>query len=159
MTDDGSGAEDGGTSVRRAAAGDAEGIARVHMDSRAATMPYLPPQRRGRSEVTAWIRDVVLPHCPTWVAVRGGRVVGYAALDGDVLDHLYLRPDVLRQGVGSLLLDEVRRHRPAGLTLHVFAQNDGARAFYAARGFEVVASSDGSGNMERLPDLTLRWTP
>lgn len=159
VNDDDSATEDGGTLVRPATGEDAGDIARVHMDSRAATMPYLPPQRRGHGDVTAWVRDLVLPRCRAWVAVRGGRVVGYAVLDGDLLDHLYLRPDVLRQGVGTLLLDEVRRHSPAGLTLHVFAQNAGARAFYAARGFEVVASTDGSGNMERLPDLTLRWTP
>jgi GNAT superfamily N-acetyltransferase len=156
---DGGGTHGGGVLLRRATEADAGDIARVHMDSRAATMPYLPPQRRGHDEVTAWVRDLVLPRCPTWVAVRGGHLVGYAVLDGDLLDHLYLRPDALRQGIGTLLLDEVRRHSPAGLTLHVFAQNAQARAFYAAHGFEVVASTDGSGNMEHLPDLTLRWTP
>lgn len=148
-----------GILVRRAAATDASVVARVHMDSRAGTMPYLPPQRRTHGEVTAWVRDVVLTRCRTWVAVRGGRVEGYAALDGDVLDHLYLRPDARGQGIGTLLLDEVLRHSPRGVTLHVFAANTGARAFYAARGFRVVAETDGSGNMERLPDLTLRWTP
>jgi GNAT superfamily N-acetyltransferase len=159
VTDDDSVTGRGRTLVRPATAEDAGDIARVHMDSRAATMPYLPPQRRGHGEVTAWVRDLVLPRCRTWVAVRGGQVVGYAVLDGDLLDHLYLRPEVLRQGVGTLLLGEVRRHSPAGLTLHVFARNEGARAFYAAHGFEVVARTDGSGNMERLPDLTLRWRP
>lgn len=151
--------DDGVALIRPATPADADVIARVHMDSRAATMPYLPPQRRGHDEVAAWVRDHVLPRCRTWVAVRGGRVEGYAVLDGDLLDHLYLRPDARRQGLGTLLLDEARRHSPAGLTLHVFAQNTGARAFYAAHGFTVTASTDGSGNMERLPDLTMRWTP
>ncbi|NUS12140.1 MAG: GNAT family N-acetyltransferase [Streptomyces sp.] len=129
------------------------------MDSRAAAMPYLPPQRRGHDEVTRWVREVVLVQCRVWVAERGDGIAGYAALDGDLLDHLYLRPDARRQGIGTLLLDEVRRHSPGGLSLHVFQQNTEARAFYAHHGFTVAGTTDGAGNMERLPDMTLRWTP
>jgi ribosomal protein S18 acetylase RimI-like enzyme len=151
--------DDGTTVVRRAEARDAEAIAHVHMASRSGTMPYLPPQRRGHAQVAEWIRDVVLAHCRVWVAERGAEVVGYAALDGDMLDHLYLRPDTRRQGVGTLLLDEVRRHSPAGLRLHVFQQNTEARAFYRHHGFTVLDTSEGERNMEHLPDMTLGWTP
>ncbi|MEU9758060.1 GNAT family N-acetyltransferase [Streptomyces althioticus] len=133
-------------------------VARIHMASRSATMPYLPPQKRDHEQVSRWVRDVVLKRCRTWVAVRRAEIVGYAALDGDMLDHLYLRPDVRRQGIGTLLLDEVRRHGPEGLVLHVFQQNIGARAFYERHGFTVLDISDGSRNMESLPDMTLRWT-
>ncbi|GGQ73451.1 hypothetical protein GCM10010267_40580 [Streptomyces griseorubens] len=51
------------------------------------------------------------------------------------------------------------RHSPEGLVLHVFQQNIGARAFYERHGFTVLDTSDGSRNMENLPDMTLRWTP
>ncbi|MFG3098967.1 GNAT family N-acetyltransferase [Streptomyces sp. NPDC048182] len=151
--------DDGTLQIRDAVEADASAIARVHMDSRAAAMPYLPPQRRGHVEVARWVREVVLRECRVWVAVRGAEVVGYAALDGDVLDHLYLRPDVRRQGVGTLLLDEVRRGSPGGVSLHVFQQNTGARAFYERHGFVVVDTNDGERNMEKLPDMTLRWVP
>jgi GNAT superfamily N-acetyltransferase len=146
--------------VRTAAASDADVIASVHMASRAAAMPYLPPQVRTHAQVAGWLREIVLPQCRVWVAERGdGAVVGYAALDGDLLDALYLRPDVRRQGIGTLLLDEVRRHSPGGLSLHVFQQNTDARAFYARHGFTVLDTNDGERNMEKLPDMTLRWTP
>lgn len=151
---------DGGTTrIRVAVEEDASVIARIHMTSRSATMPYLPPQKRDHEQVSRWVRDVVLRRCRTWVAVRRAEIVGYAALDGDMLDHLYLRPDVRRQGIGTLLLDEVRRHSPEGVVLHVFQQNVGARAFYERHGFTVLDTSDGSRNMENLPDMTLRWTP
>jgi GNAT superfamily N-acetyltransferase len=65
--------------------------------------------------------------------VRDAEIIGYAALDGDVLEHLYLRPDARRQGIGTLLLDEVRRHSPDGVSLHVFQQNTGARVLPAPR--------------------------
>ncbi|MEU9125557.1 GNAT family N-acetyltransferase [Streptomyces sp. NPDC048506] len=147
------------TVIRLAEAEDAAAIAGIHLASRAATMPYLPPQLRPHDEVTRWVRDVVLRDCRTSVAVRGAEIVGYAAVDGDVLEQLYLRPDVLRQGIGSLLLDEVKRHRADGFSLHVFQQNTGARAFYERHGFTVVDTDDGSRNMERLPDMTLCWRP
>jgi GNAT superfamily N-acetyltransferase len=147
------------TLIRPARTGDAAAIARIHMDSRAATMPYLPPQIRSHDEVTRWVREVVLKDCRTLVALRGTRPVGYAAVDGDLLDHLYLRPDVLRQGLGTLLLTGAKQLSPAGLSLHVFQQNTGAQAFYRHHGFAVIGCGDGSGNMEGLPDMTLRWEP
>ncbi|MGI5162452.1 N-acetyltransferase family protein [Microbispora sp. CA-102843] len=150
---------DSRTVIRLADTEDAASIARVHMASRAATMPYLPPQKRSHDQVTRWARDVVLRECRTWVAVRGAEIVGYAAVESGVLEHLYLRPDVLRQGVGTLLLEEVKRHSSTGVSLHVFQQNTGARAFYERHGFTVAGTGDGSDNMEGLPDMTLRWTP
>ena len=151
--------DDGKTRIRLAEEADAAVIARIHMTSRLAAMPYLPPQKRSHEQVTRWVRDVLLRQCRTWVAVRDARVMGYAALDGDLLEHLYLRPEARRQGIGTLLLDEVRRHSPDGVFLHVFEQNTEARAFYGRHGFTVVDTSDGDRNMENLPDMTLRWTP
>ncbi|MEV5750616.1 GNAT family N-acetyltransferase [Actinoallomurus sp. NPDC052308] len=150
---------DGTTVIRLAEPEDAESIAGVHMASRTATMPYLPPPRRSHDQVARWIRDVVLRECRTFVAVRAGEIVGYAALKRDLLQDLYLRPDALRQGIGTRLLEEVKRNSPGGVSLHVFQQNAGARAFYEHHGFTIVATSDGSANMEGLPDLTLNWSP
>ncbi|WP_395370542.1 GNAT family N-acetyltransferase [Streptomyces tubercidicus] len=145
--------------LRSAHPTDAPVIAAIHQASRRATMPYLPPQRRTHDEVTRWIREIVLPQCHTVVAARGPELLGYAAVRGDLLEHLYLRPDARRTGIGTRLLAEAQRHRPDGLTLHVFQLNAEARAFYAHHGFRVVATDDGSGNMENLPALTLRWAP
>lgn len=145
--------------IRLAIPTDTPAIAAIHLASRQVTMPYLPPQRRTHDEVTRWVREIVLPQCHTVVAARGPELLGYAAVRGELLDQLYLRPDVRRTGIGSLLLAAARRHRPDGLSLHVFQLNADARAFYAHHGFRVVARNDGSGNMENLPQLTLRWTP
>jgi ribosomal protein S18 acetylase RimI-like enzyme len=150
---------DGGrVEIRLAAAADAAVIAGIHMTSRVATMPYLPPQKRNHDQVTRWAEDVLLKTCRVWVAVRDAEILGYAALEGDMLEHLYLRPDARRQGIGTRLLDEIRRHSPDGVSLHVFQQNTDARAFYERHGFTVLDTSDGRRNMENLPDVTLRWT-
>ena len=146
--------------VRQATAHDAAAITAVHLASRSAAMPWLP-QVHTDAETAAWVREVVLPGSRVWVAEgeATGDVVGYAALDGDVLDALYLLPEVRRRGIGTLLLDTVRAASPDGLTLHVFARNAAAIAFYAHHGFEVVAAGDGSDTEEGLPDLTCRWSP
>ncbi|WAL66915.1 GNAT family N-acetyltransferase [Amycolatopsis cynarae] len=150
---------DNTTVIRFAEVEDAESLARIHVASRAATMPYLPAQRYTLGEVIDWIRDVVLRTCRTTVAVRRDEVVGYAAVEGDVLEQLYVRPDLLRQGIGTLLLDEVLRDNSGGVSLRVFQQNTDARAFYQRHGFDLIDTSDGSHNMEGLPDMVLRWTP
>ena len=145
-------------SARRAGREDADAIARIHMESRAATMPYLPPQRRSHEQVAQWAAEMTETY-RAWVAVHEAEVLGYACLDGSVLEHLYLHPDVRRQGVGTLLLDAVKTAAAdTGLTLHVFEQNLEARAFYERHGFRVVSRSDGSTNMESMPDLTMAWS-
>jgi ribosomal protein S18 acetylase RimI-like enzyme len=146
--------------IRPATPADAPAIARIHITSREATMPYLPPRKRSDAEVHWWVENIVLKECRVWLAERDGQALGFAALeDGELLDQLYLLPDARRQGIGTLLLDEVRRHSPDGLSLHVFRQNTDARAFYESHGFTVTETNDGSANMENLPQLTYRWTP
>lgn len=145
--------------IRRAVAEDADAITKVFLASRAAAMPYLP-RLYDDEQTRAWIVHVVLPGCTTWVAeAPSGEVVGFAALDGDVLEHLYLRPDVRRQGLGTALLDRVRQAGPDGLSLRVFTRNTEARAFYERHGFEAVDSDDGSRNEENEPDMTYAWRP
>lgn len=145
--------------IRPARATDARAIAMIHITSREAAMPFLPPRRRGDDEVVWWVENIVLIQSQTWVAERDGEVLGYAGLEGDMLEHLYLRPEARRRGIGTLLLEEVRRHSPEGLSLHVFQRNAEARAFYERHGFTVLDTNDGSRNMENEPDMTLRWTP
>ncbi len=146
--------------VRPALPADAAAIAHVHIASREVTMPYLPPRTRGDDEVVRWVRDVVLVDCAVWVAEdAAGAVVGYAAVEGEWLEHLYLLAGARRRGTGTLLLERARAHRPEGLSLHVFQRNTDARAFYARHGFTVVDLNDGSRNMENEPDMTLRWAP
>jgi ribosomal protein S18 acetylase RimI-like enzyme len=146
--------------IRPAEAADAAAIAQVHITSREAAMPWLPPRRRTDAEVERWVREVVLAESDVWVAVDGaGTVLGYAAVEGEWLEHLYLLPGARRRGIGSLLLARAKAHRPQGLDLHVFQRNTDAQAFYARHGFTVVDRNDGSRNMEREPDMTLRWIP
>jgi GNAT superfamily N-acetyltransferase len=43
--------------------------------------------------------------------------VGFLALGGDTVEHLYVRPDAQRAGIGAARLDAAKERRPAGLRL------------------------------------------
>lgn len=80
------------------------------------------------------------------------------AVEGTEFEHLYLRPDVRRRGIGSLLLAKAREISPEELTLHVLQRNTDARAFYERHGFTAGDFNDGSRNEEKEPDVLYRWT-
>jgi ribosomal protein S18 acetylase RimI-like enzyme len=65
-------------------------------------------------------------------------IVAYLAASGAHIDQLFVDPDHQGAGLGSALLTAMleRRLRPA--TLHVFAENGPARAFYERFGFRRV---------------------
>ncbi|MEW2066033.1 GNAT family N-acetyltransferase [Streptomyces sp. NPDC007346] len=149
--------------IRPAVPRDAEAVTGVFLASRAAAMPYLP-RLHSDEDTLAWITHAVLPtSTAVWVAEEageGGALLGFAVLAGDgELDHLYLRPDALRRGIGSRLLAEVREAADGPLTLYVFQRNAPARAFYERHGFTAVAFDDGGRNEEGGPDVLYRWTP
>ncbi|MFJ1830272.1 GNAT family N-acetyltransferase [Streptomyces sp. NPDC088178] len=144
--------------LRQAATEDAEPLTGLFLASRAAAMPYLP-KVHSDADTLAWMTHVVLPGTTVWVAETGaGDALGFASLDGTELEHLYLRPDARRRGIGSLLLAKVRETAPDELTLYVFRRNTGARAFYERHGFTAIAFDDGSRNEENEPDVRYRWT-
>ena len=121
-------------------------------------LPYLPVLHTDE-ETRAWVAKVVLPNQEVWVAEADGRVVGVAALNGDMLDQLYILPGAQGRGIGSALLAKAKSLRPNGFSLYAFQRNAPARGFYERRGFVAVAFGDGSGNEEGEPDVLYRWTP
>lgn len=145
-------------SLRQAQPEDAGAIAEIYLSAVRSELGYLRPAHTD-DEVRAYFSEVVVPQLRVWVAVRGGNVVGFGAHVDGQLDHLYVRPDVLRQGIGAALLEQIKAESPDGLSLFAFQRNWPARAFYRRHGFVVTAFGSGAENEEREPDLTLRWTP
>jgi GNAT superfamily N-acetyltransferase len=145
------------TSVRLAAAADAAGISRVHVDSwRRAYAGLLPGDviagRTFDRRLAYWSGLLSAPPRPctaTWVLEEDGVIVGFASTgpcrDDDragptdaELHAIYLSPDHWGRGRGRLLAETALRSLPStasSVSLWVLADNARARAFYASLGF------------------------
>ena len=144
--------------VRPATAADAAHVADIDLAARAEALPTVR-WAHTPDEVRAWIANVMLPGGEVWVAEEAGVVLGYLAMEVDLVGQLYVRPGYWRCGIGSVLLRHAKQLRPKGLRLWCFQVNARARAFYAAHGFTVVRCTDGSANEEQEPDILFEWRP
>jgi GNAT superfamily N-acetyltransferase len=142
--------------IRAATASDLEAIVAVFERS-FATLDFLPELHTHDEHLAFFGRAV--REWEVYVWEENGAVVGFAALEGDMLSHLYVAPESFAKGVGSALLAEAKRRRPDGFTFWVFQANERARRFYEARGCAAVRFTDGSGNEERTPDVLYEWRP
>jgi GNAT superfamily N-acetyltransferase len=143
--------------IRRARSEEADAIADVFILSFRG-LTFLPSIHTD-DEIRTWIRTEMFPQHDVWVAETTGDVVGFAALSGDLLGHLYVQPDEQNRGAGTALLDIVKRERPSGFRFWVFQRNEGARRFYERHGCRLVELSDGSRNEEKEPDALFAWKP
>jgi ribosomal protein S18 acetylase RimI-like enzyme len=143
-------------SLRPARAADVPEITALFLAARRTALPYLP-ELHTDAETQAFLAGVVAAGGVT-VVESGGRVVGFLALAGARVDHLYVDPTCQGRGHGSALLRAAQAACPAGLDLWVFQRNRAAIAFYEAHGFAVVERTDGARNEEREPDARMAWS-
>ena len=130
-------------------------MARLFRAVRRACLPYLPDLHTPDEDLT-FFRGNVFMQCEVWVA-GAGNFEGFIAFRAGWVDHLYVRPEHQRHGVGrALLARAMEAHSP--LRLWTFQNNPPALAFYAAHGFREIERTDGSRNEEREPDVLLEWT-
>lgn len=92
------------------------------------------------------VRDQALPALELYV-LEGpdGVPLGFLGLDGATIEALFIAPEQLRRGCGTMLVAHARRlarerSHPA-LRVDVNEQNPGALRFYEACGFEVTGRS------------------
>jgi len=142
------------TVIRGATQADLETVVRLHHYVLETCLPYLPLLHTIEGGLRlfsgVFAKDTVL------VAERQGIIVGYCAYREGWVDHLYLHPEHQRQGIGSRLLRRAMQTQTA-LQLWTFQKNVQARSFYEQHGFQLVHTTDGSGNEEREPDALYAW--
>ncbi len=143
-------------SIRPARADDAIAIAQAHVDARRVAMPWLPVIHSFEDTVN-FFGDFVIPNQNVWVAEVDAEVVGFLAIEGAFVEHLYIAPAHQGVGIGDALLRKAKELRPEGLKLWTFERNLRARRFYEHRGFVATQFSDGSRNEERTPDVLYVW--
>ncbi|UQA59805.1 GNAT family N-acetyltransferase [Polyangium aurulentum] len=135
---------------------DAPALAALFLAARRTAMPWLP-ELHDEDDVRGYMAAHVLAKTTVLVARRNGSVLGFLGLSGNEVQHLYIRPDAQRAGIGGALIAEAKARSPEGLELWVFERNEAGRAFYVRHGFFELYRTDGSHNEEREPDVRLAW--
>jgi putative acetyltransferase len=126
--------------IRRAEPADAEAIWATH---RAAVLGLTAPEYTP-DQIAAWL-DVTPDDFRAAMQERGevffvaeasGEVVGFAAVRGDEARSVYVRPDAVRRGIGTRLLDAVEREvRASGGAFVGCEASLNAVPFYLANGY------------------------
>lgn len=143
--------------IRPATADDAEPIGRLFLAS-FATLRFLPKLHTDE-ETFDFITNIVMRDQDVLIAETDGEIGGFIAMHGDMVQHLYIRPDLRRRGIGSALLRRAQESMPSGFRLWTFQENVSARRFYEAHGLRLIEETDGSRNEERTPDALYEWRP
>jgi len=135
-------------------------IAELYIATRRSSVPAMPAPVHDDAAIRDWFGGLAEAK-EIWVAETGdngpAEILGFAVLDGDWLDSLYVGPQHQARGIGTALLDLVKAQRPGGFALWVFASNTGARGFYHRHGLVELEHTDGSANEERSPDVRMAW--
>jgi len=110
-----------------------------------------------RAEIDAMVAEQFLPHAPLWlVEDEIGTVQGFLALDGDMIDALFVDPAAHGLGFGSALVAHALTLSPDA-RVDANEQADNALPFYLARGFEVVGRSETDPHGRPYPIVHLRY--
>lgn len=100
---------------------------------------------------------VLIPSGGVTVAVAESTILGMMAVSDDGrngwVDHLYIHPSAVGQGIGTELTELAKRCIRSPIRLYCFQANSGARRFYERHGFRPIAFSEGNDNEEKCPDV------
>jgi GNAT superfamily N-acetyltransferase len=142
--------------ILEATAENAPEIADIHLSARQEVMPYVRSPYTAEQTRAWFARSVGTPAGAWWVAQSDVRIVGYRTIYGAHLDHLYVRPGLLRRKIGVTLLNKAKALCSGRLELRAFQRNLDARAFYEAQGFQIAGLTNGE-NDENEPDVEYVW--
>jgi putative acetyltransferase len=106
----------------------------------------LAPGGMSQAEAETWAAKLTvagmqqkLTQLEIWVAEVDACVAGWAAIDGDRLEGMYVDPSFACKGIGTGLLELVEgRMRVKGLTSIFAKASANAERFYLQRGYEAV---------------------
>ena len=136
---------------------DFEPITRLWFDAQTVAMPDMMARMDYKfDEAQAYFRNVIVLETQMWVYERDGVPLGFIAIQGELIDRLYVHPAYHRQGIGQALLVKTRELLPEHIWLYTHVANKMARAFYEKNDF--IAEGFGvSPAPESEPDVEYHW--
>ena len=147
------------THIRLATARDASAAAELLWLAREHAVPFVPATVGSYERMHSWLAHRLADSSDCWVTEDEQGLASMLLLEPGWIDQLYVRPDLLGQGIGSDLVAKAKELMPNGLQLWTFQTNPRAHKFYERHGFVAVERTDGSGNEEQEPDVRYVWAP
>lgn len=146
--------------LRKATIADINAIANVYLNSRKELVSFAPLVHTDEG-IYQWIRNVLLPEEQVIVAETRGIIIGMMSLTkvGEIgwVRQLYILPESVGQGVGSLMIKRAKSILGSPIQLYTFQENMGARRFYERHGFKAIEFNDGFDNEENCPAVLYEW--
>jgi ribosomal protein S18 acetylase RimI-like enzyme len=108
-------------------------------------------------EHLAFLRAVLIKENKLYLAIdkHTDTVVGILAINGSLINQLYIHINYQEMGVGSRLVNLAKELSPGKLQLFTFEVNKNAQIFYEKHNFKVIGR--GFENEENLPDIRYEW--
>lgn len=149
-----------GIQLRKATLTDSDAISNIYQASRKKFVAFAPLTHSDES-IYKWISEVLIPTSQVIVAEEGDIVIGMMALSKREgvgwIDQLYLSPEAVGRGIGTLLIKTAKSMLGSPICLRTFQENAEARRFYEKHGFQLLELTDGSNNEENCPDMLYEW--
>jgi len=140
--------------IRRATAADHEVLVDIWLRSVRATHTFL--SESDIQSLYPLVRDHALNELELWVLeLDGSASIGFMGLSGNKLEAIFLVPEYIGRGGGTLLVAHAQRLK-GPLLVDVNEQNPGAVEFYESLGFFVEARSELDGAGRPFPLLHMR---
>ncbi|MCS5711646.1 GNAT family N-acetyltransferase [Candidatus Berkiella aquae] len=146
--------------LRYATTDDIHDIAKVYLRSRKELVAFAP-LAHSDDNIHEWVRNTLLPNEQVIVAEKNVIIIGMMSLTSEDekkwIKQLYIHPDSVGQGVGTLMIKKAKSILGSPIYLYTFEKNIGAKRFYEKHGFLAIDFDDGSGNEEHCPAILYRW--
>lgn len=139
--------------VRRGTPADVPRAFEIWRDAVDVTHSFLTPEDRADIDamVAAWLQTVEL-----WMVDDGPQAAGFLVMDGEMIDALFVDPELHGRGFGTALMEHALALSPFA-TVDASEQATNALPFYEARGFVRTGRSETDPQGRPYPIVHLKF--
>lgn len=138
--------------IRKATATDFDELIEIWYESSVLAHDFIPEDYWQKNKEL--MKTKYLPNSEIFLAIVENEISGFVALVDDYLAAIFVSPQLQGKGIGSLLLEQAKKHRNK-LLLNVYKKNVKSVEFYKSKGFSIISESidEATGEEEFLMEL------